>query len=182
VRTDLHTDSAVFIGRESISGPQLPGVAWDVEERLSHLGSLNSQLSNSTIQSYGHESQIRLRFLMQERHIVQGQCFIGILLSHPCKGLLPTQFPQTFRTKYFFRNLSRLPRTLNPTLFPYFIWSNYEYLVNHTKLKLVVYIIRLHQPVNDPDVGCSILQNILFHFNPWTKLHIRRLAMYLLLR
>jgi hypothetical protein len=50
------------------------------------------------------------------------------------------------------------------------------------KTEAVIYIIHLHQPVTDPDVGCSILLNILFDFNPWTKLHIHRLAMYLLLR
>ena len=37
---------------------------------------LISQLSKSTIQKYGGESHIRLRYLMQERHIVQRQNLI----------------------------------------------------------------------------------------------------------
>jgi len=110
VRADLYTDTAVFTGRDRISGPQLSGDAWDVEEQ--RLCSLTYQLSKSTIQGYRDESQIRLRYLMQERHSVQRQDFIWILPSYPCKGLLPTQFPSNFPDKIFLRNLPRLPRTL----------------------------------------------------------------------
>ena len=124
LRWGVHINSAVSVGSDSISGPELPGVAWDVEEqRLCHQGSLTSQLSNNTIQSYGDESQIRLWYLMQERQNAQGQNFIWILHSRPCKGnSVISNFPNNFFFFFFFRNLTRLPRTLNPTLFSYFIW------------------------------------------------------------
>ena len=74
VQAHLYTDSAVFIGRDNISGPQLSGNAWDVKEQ--RLCPLTYQLSKSIIQSYGDESQIRLLYLMQEWHSVQRQNFI----------------------------------------------------------------------------------------------------------
>jgi len=48
------------------------------------------------------------------------------------------------------------------------IWSTAH------NLKPVIYTIRLHELVTDPDLGCRNLLVILFKPNPWTKLHINK--------
>lgn len=117
VRDDFYTESAVFIGCDSISGPQLTGDAWDVkEQRLFLQGSPTSQRWNSTNQSYGDESQIRLQNLMQERHSIQGQDFY----LNPCKGLLPVQFRQLFQTFFFLKDFVTSPTHAKSHCLPIF--------------------------------------------------------------
>ena len=176
VRADLCTDSAVSVGRDSISGPQLPGGC------MGHRGTtpfLPRFLDFSTLKQYHPElrRQISNKTTVLDAGKAQRTRTEHYLnITFPSTQRSPT-YPVTsnFPDKISFLGICHVSQAPQIPLSSHILFGQTKNIWSTAhNLKTVIFTIRLHQPVTDPDLGCSILLIILFNFNLWTKLHINK--------